>query len=226
MDDLTLAIPSLASASERWRAMNPQERRTEYTMRFRRATIDVVEMAWIVRIMEEEGDDLSDLCIPNRDALRKITHGQLSPEAYLRFADRPSLLKKVSALTPVEQKKLANGQPVQKATLLPSGETDHRLRDPLLLKKEELNLVFAEDHIRTVPEQVAILERLRPLPPRNPEKSVPNSKASKRLADKLKKGGRIEDRGLIIEPGATEATLNGSYDAAELYAIADFLSQP
>jgi hypothetical protein len=50
---------------------------------------NLVRLAWIVRLLEEKGEDLSDLKLGLLTHLRKIAYGQVLPELVVRFASSP-----------------------------------------------------------------------------------------------------------------------------------------
>lgn len=118
----------------------------------------LMRLAWIVRLLEERGEDLSDLRIGLLTYLRKIAHGQLVPEAIVRFGESPLVLQQVASLPLPDQLKLAAGDPVTLIVRGADGHWDHRLADPLRLTREQSSQVFGKGRIRDESEQILILE--------------------------------------------------------------------
>lgn len=116
-----------------------------------------LRLALIVRALESRGEDLSGLRIALLPVLRLIAHGQLVPEAAVRFAEAPGLLRRIAALPSPDQRRLASGEPVELVVRRDDGD-DVRLADPLRLTRDQVTQVFARDHLRTRGEQTLILE--------------------------------------------------------------------
>lgn len=116
----------------------------------------LTRLAWIVRVLEERGEDLGDLKIGLVPYLRQIAYGQILPEVVMRFAERPTLVKVISALPIPDQQRLAQGGRVMLAVRAPDGSFDHRMVDPLNLTGSQIPRVFAKDRIRPIDEQLVL----------------------------------------------------------------------
>jgi len=130
----------------------------------------LTRLAWIVRILEERGEDLGDLKIGLVPYLRQIAYGQILPEVVMRYAERPALVKAISALPLPDQQRLAAGDRVTLAIKAPDGSIDNRMVDPLILTGPQVARVFAKDRIRSVDEQLVLaqedtIRKARPLMP-------------------------------------------------------------
>ena len=125
----------------------------------------LVKLAWIVRILEERGEDLSDLRVGLLNYLRLIAYGQVLPEVVVRFAANPMVIQKISALPEPDQRRLAAGEPVRLIVLGPDGQGfTHRMLDPLRLSRDQVAQVFGKAHLRPDSEQIAMLEDRRSKP--------------------------------------------------------------
>ena len=157
----------------------------------------LLRLAAIIRTLEERGEDLSGLRIGLLPYLRQIAYGQVLPETVIRYAESPMLVQAISRLPLPDQRRLATGEAVPFALRKGDGSVDHRLVDPLLLRREQVNLIFVRDHIRTVEEQIAVLEAR----PQADAATVPASRA-KVQADRKRGGIQI---GRVFAP-ANEVT--------------------
>lgn len=134
----------------------------ELAVQLRHTAESMMRLAWIVRILEDRGEDLSGLRLPLINHLRRIAHGQVLPELVVRFAAQPGLLNRVALLPIPDQQRLAAGESVRLVVLreTPDGRrvTDHRMVDPSKLTQEQIWQVFGQDRIRSEAEQVLYLE--------------------------------------------------------------------
>lgn len=153
--------------------LSSEELRRQLTVSLNVTAQQLLRMAAIVRILEERGDDLSDIRGALPGYLRRIAYGQMLAEVVVRFADSQQLVKRISQLPIPDQRRLAAGEPIEVAVVTDQG-TERRMVDPLNLRGPLLAQVFASDHIRTLPEQVAIIEarRLVAPKPRQPRSRV------------------------------------------------------
>jgi hypothetical protein len=124
---------------------------------------NLLRMAAIVAELERRGVDLADLRLGLVGYLRQIAHGRLAARAVVRFAERPLLLRSVSSLPLPDQERLAEGERVQLA-VHQEGAVTHRLVDPLDLSADQVRRVFGRDGLRTVEQQVPLLEERRAAP--------------------------------------------------------------
>lgn len=94
---------------------------------------------------------------------KRVADGLIVPGVLERFGNSKVLLKRVSALDPKTQQTLADGGRIKFVEITPSGETTHRMVDPLIhLKKRQLaDQVFDGDKIRNEEQQIAWLAEQR-----------------------------------------------------------------
>ncbi len=118
----------------------------------------IIRMGAIVRRLEELGDDLSDMELSLLPQIRKVAHGQVSPQVVHYLMGKPSLFRKVSALPMPDQKRIASGEPLK--VLLANG--DHCMVSPTKMNGKEIAQVFAADHIRDDAEQASWLREHAP----------------------------------------------------------------
>ncbi len=113
----------------------------------------VVQVAVIVRRLEELGDDLSDIEISILPNIRKVAYGQVAPELIVGLQGRPALLSRAVALPLPDQQSIATGKPLK----VYEAGGDHRMVPPLKLTNTEVQQVFAKDHLRDAAEQASWL---------------------------------------------------------------------
>ena len=162
MNDLTpsaLAPPDAAALA----ALDTEQLRAELAQSLRLTAAALVRLAWILRTLEERGEDLGELHAGLPWYLRLIAYGQLLPEAVVRFAGNPSLLRRIAGLPLPDQRRLADGEPVKLLVRAEAG-TDYRPADPLKMTAAQLGQVFARDHLRGRDEQILLLEDRRTRP--------------------------------------------------------------
>ena len=172
----TMAIAEIAERGSDELALvqaMPTEQLLEELRRGLELTVkQILRLSWIVRTLEERGQDLTGLrqkVGALLDYLRRVAHGQLLPEVVVRFAGSPMLVQAIAQLPTPDQQKLASGE---KVTLVVPGTGDegmtHRLLDPLQLSRDQVAQVFGKGRLRAEAEQIALLEdrRLKPAPAR------------------------------------------------------------
>jgi hypothetical protein len=123
-------------------------------------------LAAIVRILEDRGEDLSDLRLGFLGYVRQVAHGQVAPEVVVRFAESPLLIRRVAALPMPDQVRLASGEPVDLVVIGPNGRPDTRRVDPLNLGRDQIVQVFSPTGIRDISEQILIVESRSQKPPK------------------------------------------------------------
>lgn len=122
----------------------------------------LVEMACIIRTLEDRGEDLGELKFGVLGILRKIAHGQLWPELVAKYMNNAVLLRYATTLPIPDQQRIATGEPLRLLILNPDGTTDARHVEPHKLSTRDMPQVFANDHIRDEGEQVTYLRARRP----------------------------------------------------------------
>jgi len=118
----------------------------------------LTRLAWIVRLLEERGEDLSDLRIGLLDYLRRIAHGQVLAELVARHAASPALLRTLAALPLPEQARIAGGGQVTLVVRGTDGKFDRRLADVARMTRGQVAQVFGPSGLRDEPEQILLLE--------------------------------------------------------------------
>lgn len=89
--------------------------------------------------------------------LRKIAGGRLSAEAYVACQSNWNVLKRLEKLPVARQLDVAR-HPVPVVVVNPDGSLDSKLIHAHKLRAKEVQVVFADDHVRTIPEQQRELE--------------------------------------------------------------------
>lgn len=152
-----LSPPIPMDEFSRLEALDNQSLKAELANALSMTAANLLRLATIVRILEDRGEDLTELRIGMLGYLRRIACGQILPEVVVRFGEFPSLVQRVGNLPLGEQKQLASGEPVKLIVYRDTG-VEHRLLDPLKLTGPQVVQVFARDHIRDESEQIAIIE--------------------------------------------------------------------
>ena len=183
------------------RSMSTDELREELRRSLQMTADNLRRIASIVRTLEERGEDLSALRIGLMPYLRQIAYGQVMPEIVVRYAESPMLVRTISQLPMPDQQRLAKGDPIPLAVGSPGTPLDHRMVDPIYLRRDQVSLVFARDHIRTIEEQKIILENRLPKPDDNRDR---DGSSSKRVRPDRKRGGITIGR--IFAPTAEVVT--------------------
>ena len=142
--------------------LDTAELRLELARGLRVTADSLLRLAWIVRLLEERGEDLSDLRIGLLDYLRRIAYGQVAPELVVRYAESPGLMRTLAALPLPDQQRIASGEPVQVVVRREDGKFDVRMADPIKMTRDQISQVFGRGKIRDQSEQILILEDSRP----------------------------------------------------------------
>lgn len=122
----------------------------------------LLRLAIILKIKEDRGHDLSQLKIGMIEHLRRIATGQLLPEVVVRWADRPSVIRRLAKLTIDEQRERVERDPneqVAKYKSRPSGRTS--TTSEIVLDKAHDCIVVSGNAVRvTKNELIVYLRRL------------------------------------------------------------------
>lgn len=150
------------------RAMDTPTLRAELSRQLEMTADHLRRLAWIVRTLEERGEDLSNIRYSLLPYVRQIAHDQILPEIVVRFGRSPLALQLISTLPLPDQRTIAAGKELKLVVARDSGGAyTHRLVDPLLLGRDQLRQLFGPEGIRDEAEQVAWLEsRAKPKAPR------------------------------------------------------------
>lgn len=116
----------------------------------------LLRLAAIVRVLEERGEDLSDLRFGLKTYLRQIAYGHLLPGVVVRFAEYPALMQRVGRLPLEQQRSIADGEPVPVLV----GD-DVKPIDPLRMTYDQVLQVFGERGLRDEREQREAIEDRR-----------------------------------------------------------------
>lgn len=152
--------------------MSREELRRELLLSVTRTAAELVRLSWVVRLLEERGEDLTDLRLALVPTLRLIAHGQLIPEIVVRYGHSSRLLGIARSLPIPDQKRLAEGERVPMAVQRPDGSFDQQMADPAIMSGRQINQVFAAGRIRSVEEQVLLLHDRPRKPARSRRESV------------------------------------------------------
>lgn len=163
---MTTELTTVDAELERLGGLTTDELRGELAGQLRLTASHLVRLAAIVRLLEDRGEDLSDLRIGLLQYLRRIAHGQVVPEVVVRFAEYPSLIQRISGMPLPDQIRLASGDPVR----LMDASGEHRLMDPLAMTRDQVAQAFARDHIRDDAEQIALITGRVARPGREPRR--------------------------------------------------------
>jgi hypothetical protein len=131
-----------------------------------RTASELIRLAWIVRLLEERGEDLEDLKLDLLPHLRLIAYGQLSPELVVRYGQSPAVMRAARGLPMPDQERLAGGEPLPMAFLRADGTADCVMVDPARLTAAQVRRVLSSGRIRSFAEQVILLRDPPPSKPR------------------------------------------------------------
>lgn len=176
-------------------AMSTEALREELGRALEVTAAHLARLAWIIRVLEERGEDLSDLKIDLLGHLRRIAYGQVLPEIVVRFIQSPLALAKIQALPLPDQRRIAQGESLPVAVQSPDGSFTHKLIDPVLMTPSQLKLAIGPRGLREIAEQVSLLEER----PRDRDRAAKRRKIGKVTADPAKGGIKV---GRVFVPHA------------------------
>ena len=139
-------------------SMSKEQLRAELIRLLGVAASDLMRMGKVVCLLDKMGEDLHGLKIGLVSHLRRIGQGQMLPEVVVMFAGSDAMIRRVGSLPLSDQKKLVEGGTVE--LLVGDGKGGHTYlaADPMELTGEQIDQVFAKDHLRNRGEQKLILE--------------------------------------------------------------------
>jgi hypothetical protein len=158
----------------------------------------LVRLAWVVRILEERGEDLSDLGLNLIPYLRRIAYGQMSAEAVVRFSGSPALMEAISMLPRPDQERIASGANVELVVRRGDKEFDTRQCDPARLTRSQFRQIFAKGRVRDRAEQILYLEETTGKP-------APERRTKGRLRPDAARGGFWVNRTFVPAADAVAA---------------------
>ena len=154
------AVPALPTVYELG-SMSNEQLRGELARALTLTAAQLRYLAVIWRELERRGEDLSELRTGLAIYLPQIAAGQLTPDAVIRFAGQPSVLRAIATLPTDEQERMARGETVDVLTV---GEDGSYSAVPLpahTLTPAQARLVVGPGKLRSPTEQRAVLESAR-----------------------------------------------------------------
>lgn len=139
-------------------SMGTDELRGEFARVLGLTARNLVYLAAVWKELESRGVDLSGLRSGLIAYLPHIASGAVSPEAVVRFAGSPPMLRAITSLPLDQQRRLAEGEPV-KLVVKQGDAFTHRMLPAHALTQPQVKLVFGERRMRSEAEQIAILTR-------------------------------------------------------------------
>lgn len=123
----------------------------------------LMRLGCALHVYLERGGDLTGMDDSFTRHLRKIACGQILPELVAKYyASKPSLVRKIGSLPLDDQRRLVvDCEPVKLIVRGDNGERTHRMVDPANLRPDQVQQVFAHDHIRTEQEQHLYLDSIQ-----------------------------------------------------------------
>lgn len=113
-----------------------------------------------IRILEERGEDLSELKLAAIEWFRKVAYGQLLPETFSEFRDNRRLFLAVADLPTPDQQRILSGHSLP-VLCITNGAVSERQVAPREMQPDEIRQVFAKGKIRSLAEQRGWLESKR-----------------------------------------------------------------
>jgi hypothetical protein len=159
-DDLPIAYPDLQRQYEQF---NEDELFAEIRRRASLTAENLLHLAILVVMAEKRGygERLQQMRWTLLPYLRRIAYGQVRPQLVADFAGSSGVLRKLTALPlPEQDRVLKGGIPV---VFREGGQTQKRTVPVAKMSYQEINQVFATDHIRDEGEQLSYLTS-RPAP--------------------------------------------------------------
>lgn len=157
----------------------------------------LLRLAAIIRVLEERGEDLSDVKVGMVRYLRRIAYGQVLPEIVTTYADYPLLLNRLTTLPLPDQERIAKGESLAVMIQTASGP-DTRLVAPMNMTAEQVYQVFGDGRVRSDAEQASYLDS---------RSSRPTKIAIKRKSARAdhNRGGLVIGRSFVSLPDVLDA---------------------
>lgn len=111
--------------------------------------------------LKAKGINLTVQQVPMLPYILMVANKKVLPEVVSYFLGRPSLFQVIGRLPPDEQRRLAAGGTCTVAVFGPNGEITHTPIGPLNMTQQQVEQVFAEDHVRNLEEQAPFLHQQR-----------------------------------------------------------------
>ena len=152
---MDITLPEIASL----RKLDVDDLKKELVKELGVSVSHLIRLASIVRVLEEKGENLTELRLGMLTHLRRIAYGQLLPETVVALQTSPMLLTRVASLPLPDQKQIVEQGYVEVAE--PDIEQSRRV--PLLsLARNEIMQVFGKDEIRDLDAQRNYLRNHQP----------------------------------------------------------------
>lgn len=151
---------ALAVHVEKFSSMSTEELKDELKRHWEVGVDRIIRVSAIIRILEDRGEDLSDVRNGMLHYFRKVAFAQLLPAVIEKFVGQPLLLNRAAAMPISDQERLIADSPL-KLMSIENGKTDHRMVEPTKLRAAEIRQIFARDHLRDEGEQVSWLREKR-----------------------------------------------------------------
>lgn len=116
----------------------------------------LAKVAEALRLLKKRGVDLAVIGSTLTPWLERMADGRLLPELWCNTFTNPRLLAAAAKLEAADQQLVVADTELPVARL---GVETYRLCKPSLMNRRTLQLVFADDHIRGVDAQIAILQQ-------------------------------------------------------------------
>ena len=138
------------------KAMSETELRSYLAQRLRFTADNLMEMALVIRELDQRGIDMTDLRFSLLVYLRRIAYGQTLPEVVALLAGRRDLLQRVALLPLPEQHRCLDEKGLTVVTgEVANGQFDARRRQLLDLEPWEVRQVFGPNGLRNELQQAA-----------------------------------------------------------------------
>src|SRR5262245_11330835 len=135
-----ITTPPIEAELSRFADLDTESLRAELARCMSDTASHLLRLAAIVRVLEERGEDLSDLKIGMVRHLRRIAYGQILPEVVVRFGSSAMLIDKIGSLPLPDQRRIASGEPVKMLV----GGGDYRMVDPLNMTQRQVHQAFGK----------------------------------------------------------------------------------
>ena len=123
-------------------------------------TVDNIRrQAVLIRLLEENGADLSDIKSPWLDDLRRVAYGQLVPELITLGTRNRSILRQAKSLPVPDQMKIAKDEPIPVMVHREGAGYEPRQIKPSQMEDWQVRQVLSSGRIRSEKEQVDFLDR-------------------------------------------------------------------
>jgi hypothetical protein len=171
-------------------AMSPQERLGLLRLHIGNSVEAVKQASIVYAVMENAGDDITQVPLQLRNMLRRINSDHLIPEVVTNLCGR--LRQKTVQLSLEDQQHILNNGTIP---YLPAVDAQLIHIEAQRLTPDQINQVFGDGHIRNIEEQRAfILHRPKQQELASSRRSKPGRPANDVVVDKPRGGAVIHGR--------------------------------